>query len=58
VGGRYPKKRRLGPQNGFGSSRPEKLLKSSKLPKLPENYFEPVGKGGWPAISTRIKRNF
>jgi hypothetical protein len=24
---RYPKKRRLGPQNGSGSSGPEKLLK-------------------------------
>jgi hypothetical protein len=25
-----------------------KTAKNSKLPKLPENYFEPVGKGGWP----------
>jgi hypothetical protein len=25
-----------------------KLAKNSKLPKLPENCFEPVGKGGWP----------
>jgi hypothetical protein len=41
----------LGPQNG-----PEKLkpAKNSKLPKLPENCFEPVGKGGWPPISTWI----
>ena len=31
-----------------------KLAKHSKLPKLPENYFEPVGKGGWPPISTWI----
>ena len=31
-----------------------KLAKNSKLPKLPENYFEPVGKGGWPPISTWI----
>jgi hypothetical protein len=33
---------------------PQKLkpAKNSKLPKLPENYFEPVGKGGWPPIST------
>jgi hypothetical protein len=36
---------------------PQKLktAKNSKLPKLPENYFEPVGKGGWPPISTWIK---
>jgi hypothetical protein len=35
---------------------PRKLkpAKNSKLPKLPENYFEPVGKGGWPPISTWI----
>jgi hypothetical protein len=35
---------------------PQKLktAKNSKLPKLPENYFEPVGKGGWPLISTSI----
>jgi hypothetical protein len=25
-----------------------KTAKNSKLPKLPENYFELVGKGGWP----------
>jgi hypothetical protein len=25
-----------------------KTAKNSKLPKLSENYFEPVGKGGWP----------
>jgi hypothetical protein len=31
-----------------------KHAKNSKLPKLPENYFEPVGKGGWPPISTWI----
>jgi hypothetical protein len=24
------------------------------LPKLPENCFEPFGKGGWPPISTWI----
>jgi len=28
-----------------------KPAKNSKLPKLSENYFEPVGKGGWPSIS-------
>jgi hypothetical protein len=39
-----PKNLHLGPQNG-----PEvKTAKNSKLPKLPENCFEPVGKGGWP----------
>jgi hypothetical protein len=31
-----------------------KSPKNSKLPKLPENCFEPVGKGGWPPISTWI----
>jgi hypothetical protein len=35
---------------------PRKLkpAKNSKLPKLPENCFEPFGKGGWPPISTWI----
>jgi hypothetical protein len=50
----YPKKHRLGPQNGPGSSGPEKTAKNSKLPKLPETCFGPVGKGGWPPISTWI----
>jgi hypothetical protein len=38
------------------SNMPQKLktAKNSKLPKFPENYFEPVGKGGWPPISTWI----
>jgi hypothetical protein len=38
---------------------PRKLkpAKNSKLPKLPENCFEPVGKGGWPPISTWIKED-
>jgi hypothetical protein len=31
-----------------------KTAKNSKLPKLLENCFEPVGKGGWPPISTWI----
>jgi hypothetical protein len=31
-----------------------KTAKNSKLPKLSENCFEPVGKGGWPSISTWI----
>jgi hypothetical protein len=41
----------------FGPSKwPWKLktAKNSKLPKLPENCFEPVGKGWWPPISTWI----
>jgi hypothetical protein len=31
-----------------------KPAKNSKFSKLPENYFELVGKGGWPSISTWI----
>jgi hypothetical protein len=31
-----------------------KTAKNSKLPKLSENCFEPVGRGGWPPISTWI----
>jgi hypothetical protein len=31
-----------------------KTAKNSKLPKLPENCFEPVGIGGWPPISIWI----
>jgi hypothetical protein len=31
-----------------------KTAKNSKLPKLLENCFERVGKGGWPLISTWI----
>jgi hypothetical protein len=31
-----------------------KTAKSSKLSKLPKNYFEPNGKGGWPLISIWI----
>ena len=41
----------------FGPSKwPRKLktTKNSKLPKFPENYFEPVEKGGRPLISTWI----
>jgi hypothetical protein len=29
-----------------------KNAKNSKLPKLPENYFDPIVKGGWTSIST------
>jgi hypothetical protein len=32
----------------------DKTTKNSKLPKLPENCFEPVGKGGWSPVSTLI----
>jgi hypothetical protein len=42
----------------FGPSKwPRKLkpAKNSKLPKWPENCFEPFGNGGWPPISTWIK---
>jgi hypothetical protein len=31
-----------------------KTTKNNKLPKLLENCFEPIGKGGWPLISTWI----
>jgi hypothetical protein len=31
-----------------------KTAKNSKLPKLSENCFEPVEKGGWPLISMWI----
>jgi hypothetical protein len=31
-----------------------KTAKNNKLPKLLENYFEIVGKGGWPSISPWI----
>jgi hypothetical protein len=33
-----------------------KPAKNSKLPKLLENCFESVRKGGWPPISTRITK--
>jgi hypothetical protein len=33
-----------------------KTAKNSKLPKMSENCFEPVGKGGWPPISIWIKK--
>jgi hypothetical protein len=47
----HPKKPSFRP-----SKWPRKLkpAKNSKLPKLPENCFEPVGKGGWPPISIWI----
>jgi hypothetical protein len=33
-----------------------KPAKNSKLPKWPENCFEPFGKDGWPPISTWITK--
>jgi hypothetical protein len=50
----FPKKHRLEPQNSSESFRTQKIAKNSKLPKLSENCFELVGKGGWPSISTWI----
>jgi hypothetical protein len=49
IGKLYPEKTSVRP-----SKWPRKLktTKNSKLPKLLENYFEPIGKGGWPSIST------
>jgi hypothetical protein len=38
----------------FGPSKWPRKLKIAKNSKLPENCFEPVGKGGWPPISTWI----
>jgi hypothetical protein len=35
-------------------AREVKTAKNSKLPKLPENCFEPIGKGHWPPIFTWI----
>ena len=45
------------PKMSFRASKwPQKLktAKNNKLPKLPENCFEPIRKGGWPPISTWI----
>jgi hypothetical protein len=35
-----------------------KIAKNSKFPKLAENCFERVGKGGWPLISTWINHPY
>jgi hypothetical protein len=35
-----------------------KTAKNSKLPKLSENYFDLVGKGGWPPISILLSLKF
>jgi hypothetical protein len=48
------KKPSFGPSKWLRKLKP---AKNSKLPKLPENSFEPVGKGGWPPISTWIKND-
>jgi hypothetical protein len=45
------KKHRLGPQNGPRSLGTEKTAKNSKLPT---NYFEPVGIGGWLETISRV----
>ena len=57
----FPKKHRLGPQNGFGSLGPEKLLKivNCAIIKETENVERnngggPGGLGRWPPISTWI----
>jgi hypothetical protein len=38
----------------FRPSKWPRKLKPAKNSKLPKNCFEPVGKGGWPPISTWI----
>ena len=57
----FPKKRHLGPQNGFESSRPEKLPKTVNCVTIKEtgknqqnNGEGPSGIGGWPPISIWI----
>ena len=54
-----PKKRRLGPQNSFGSSGPEELLKIVNCATIKEtkkternNGGAPNCIGGWPPIDT------
>jgi hypothetical protein len=45
-------------KHSFGPSKWPQQLKAaenSKLPKLSENCFEPIEKGGWPPISTWIR---
>ena len=61
AGGRFPKKCRLGPQNGFESLGPEKLLKIVNYAIIKEtkndernNGGGPGGLGRWPPISTWI----
>ena len=47
----YPEKNSFSPSKWPWKLKP---AKNSKLPKWPENCFEPFGKGGWPPISTYI----
>jgi hypothetical protein len=54
VAPRFLKKHHLGPQNGSGSSRPEKLLKIVNYQNCQKIVLEKVGEGGWPPISTWI----
>ena len=58
TGEMMPKKRRLGPQNGSGSSGPEKTAKKSKFCcNLKTERTDDGGSngiGGWPPISTWI----
>jgi hypothetical protein len=49
-----PEKPSFRPSKWPQKFRNQKTAKNSKLPKLPENCFEPVGIGGWPPISTWI----
>jgi hypothetical protein len=48
----FPKSVVYGPSKWLQKLKP---AKNSKLPKLLENCFELVGKGGWPTLSTWIK---
>jgi hypothetical protein len=49
------KQRRLGPQNGPGSSGIEKLL---KIVSCQKNCFERVRQGGWPPRSSWINNKY
>jgi hypothetical protein len=48
------KKPSFGPSKWPRKLKPAKNSKLPKLSKLPENCFDPFGKGGWPPISTWI----
>jgi hypothetical protein len=49
-----PKKTSFRASKRLRKFRTRKNAKNSKFQKLPESCFEPVGKGGWPPISTWI----
>ena len=49
-----PKKTSFRASKRLRKLRTQKTAKNSKLPKLPEICFHPIGKGGWPLISTWI----